>query len=167
MAAPRLRYPGGGLQFSWSPARGVVGEVLQRLRNSFENHSLVHGHLAWLAGRAAGRNWFTAACVLVRTAAFKEVGGFDERFFMYFEDVDLCVRLERAGWRLGEERRAVAHHAGGFVRNSDVDEIYRPSQLRYYRLHRPTWEASFIERRLRRRFGDAAVENWLALEADG
>ncbi len=167
LVAPRLLYPGGSLQFSWSPARGVVGEFLQQLRNSFEGHSWVHGRLAWAAGRVVGRNWFTAACVLVRTTAFREVGGFDERFFMYFEDVDLCLRFERAGWRLGEEPRAVARHEGGFSRNGEVDAIYRPSQLLYYRLHRPAWEAAFIERRLRRRFGDAAVDHWLGTEDCG
>jgi len=167
MAVPRLRYPDGGLQFGWSPARGVVGEALQQLRNRFEDRSWAHGWLAWMAGRVAGRNWYTAACVLVRTAAFRDVGGFDERFFMYFEDVDLCIRLENAGWRLAGVDGAVARHVGGFASNSEVDEIYRPSQLLYYRLHRPAWEAELVERRLRRRFGDAAVDGWLPVEHGG
>ena len=51
--------------------------------------------------------------MLVRAEAFQAVGGFDESFFMYFEDVDLCLRLEAAGWRLAQEPRAVVHHAGG------------------------------------------------------
>jgi GT2 family glycosyltransferase len=164
IAAPRLLYPDGSLQFGWSPARGVVGEALQQLRNRFESRRWAHGRLAWMAGRVAGRNWFTAACILVRAAAFRDVGGFDERFFMYFEDVDLCIRLEKAGWRLAEVGGAVARHVGGFARNSGVDDIYRPSQLLYYRLHRPAWEAEVVERRLRRRYGDATVEGWLQFE---
>jgi GT2 family glycosyltransferase len=100
-------------------------------------------------------------CVLVRAEAFRAVGGFDERFFMYFEDVDLCLRLEAAGWRLAEEQRAVVCHAGGVAGRSEVDDLYRPSQLRYYRLHRPQWESRLVERRLRRRCGDAAVDRWL------
>ena len=166
LVAPRLVYPGGGLQFNWSPARGVFGEFLQQLRNRFEDRSWAHGRLAWWVGRVVGENWFTAACVLVRSVAFREVGGFDERFFMYFEDVDLCMRLEAAGWRLTEERRAVVRHVGGFARDSGVDALYRPAQLSYYRLHRPAWEASFIERRMRRRFGDAVVNDWLGVESD-
>lgn len=161
LVAPRLRYPDGRRQFSWSPARGVLGEGLQRLRNGLEARAWVHGSLARGIGRLAGRSWYTAACVLIRSSAFHEVGGFDTSFFMYFEDVDLCVRLEDAGWRLVQEPRAVVTHVGGFRRNIAVDDLYRPSQLRYYRVHRPAWEAQLVERRLRRRFGDAEVERWL------
>ena len=163
LVAPRLRYPDGRRQFSWSPARGVLGEVLQRLRNGFEARAWVHGTVARGIGRLAGRSWYTAACVLTRARAFQQVGGFDTRFFMYFEDVDLCVRLEEAGWRLAQEPRAVVTHVGGFRRNTAIDDLYRPSQLRYYRVHRPAWEARLVERRLRRRFGDAEVERWLGI----
>jgi len=161
LVAPTLRYPNGRHQFAWSPERGVVGEAIQRLRNHFEDRAWAHGAAARAVSRLAGRLWFTAACVLLRTEAFRAVGGFDEGFFMYFEDVDLCVRLERAGWRLAQEPDAVAHHAGGFSRHPQVDEIYRPSQLRYYSLHRPAWEARLVERRLRSRYGDATVDGWL------
>lgn len=162
LVAPRLLYPDGRRQFSWSPERGVLGEALQQLRNPHEARAWVHGPAARLASRIAGPLWYTAACVLLRAVAFREVGGFDERFFMYFEDVDLCLRLRAAGWRLADEPAAVARHAGGFARHPQVDELYRPSQLRYYALHRPRWEQRLIARRLRRRFGDRAVDAWLA-----
>ncbi len=162
LVAPRLYYPDGRRQFSWSPARGVVGEALQKIRNGFEARSWVHGSLASVVSRAVGRRWFTAACVLVRAEAWQSIGGFDERFFMYFEDVDLCVRLENAHWRLAEEPRAAACHVGGVATKKRVDDLYRPSQIRYYRLHRPAWEQRFLERRLRRRFGDETVDRWMA-----
>ena len=43
--------------------------------------------------------WLSGSCLLLRGAAFDEVGGFDERYFMYMEDVDLGDRLGKAGWQ--------------------------------------------------------------------
>ena len=43
--------------------------------------------------------WLSGSCLLLRSAAFDEVGGFDERYFMYMEDVDLGDRLGKAGWQ--------------------------------------------------------------------
>jgi N-acetylglucosaminyl-diphospho-decaprenol L-rhamnosyltransferase len=43
--------------------------------------------------------WLSGSCLLLRRAAFEEVSGFDERYFMYMEDVDLGDRLGKAGWQ--------------------------------------------------------------------
>ncbi|MFT4028592.1 MAG: glycosyltransferase family 2 protein [Protaetiibacter sp.] len=56
--------------------------------------------------------WLSGAAFLVRAAAFREVGGFDESYFMYFEDVDLSARLGRAGWRMRYAPSAVVVHIG-------------------------------------------------------
>ena len=45
-------------------------------------------------------DWLMGSCLLLRTAAIAEVGGMDERFFLYFEDVDWCRRFWQAGWRV-------------------------------------------------------------------
>ena len=54
-----------------------------------------------------------AGAAVFRASAVRAVGGFDERFFLYLEDVDLGLRLRLAGWRCWYEPRAVARHAGG------------------------------------------------------
>src|ERR1039458_3235504 len=58
-------------------------------------------------------DWVTGACFLVRREAFSAVGGFDDRYFMYVEEVDLCWRLARAGWRTGYESLARVLHLAG------------------------------------------------------
>jgi GT2 family glycosyltransferase len=54
-----------------------------------------------------------AGAAVYRREALLAVGGFDERFFSYLEDVELGLRLRMAGWRCAWEPRAVARHAGG------------------------------------------------------
>ncbi len=58
-------------------------------------------------------DWVSGTCMLVRRTAFDAVGGFDEAYFMYVEDVDLCWRLWRAGWRVGYEPSARVTHTVG------------------------------------------------------
>lgn len=61
--------------------------------------------------RTAG--WLSGSCLLLRREAFASVGGFDEHFFMFFEDVDLGERLGRAGWSNVHVPAAVVTHVGG------------------------------------------------------
>jgi len=57
--------------------------------------------------------WASGACLLLRADAFQAIGGFDEGLFAHMEEVDLCWRLRRTGWRIGYTSRAVAYHVGG------------------------------------------------------
>lgn len=57
--------------------------------------------------------WLSGSCLLVRRNAFDQIGGFDEGYFMYFEDVDLGYRLGRSGWRNRYAPSAVVEHSGG------------------------------------------------------
>ncbi|MCA1821578.1 MAG: glycosyltransferase family 2 protein [Pseudonocardia sp.] len=57
--------------------------------------------------------WLSGSCLLLRRAAFESVGGFDTRYFMYFEDVDLGDRLGRAGWFNVYVPTAEVTHVGG------------------------------------------------------
>lgn len=57
--------------------------------------------------------WLSGSCLLVRRSAFSHVGGFDERYFMYMEDVDLGDRLGKAGWlSVYVPSAEVLHHKG-------------------------------------------------------
>ena len=58
-------------------------------------------------------DWVSASCWLARVDPLRRVGLFDPRFFLYFEDVDLCLRLRRGGWRLAVQPRARCVHRMG------------------------------------------------------
>jgi len=58
-------------------------------------------------------DWVSGACMLVRREAFNQVRGMDERFFLYWEDTDLCKRLAALGWRTLYYPAAEILHAGG------------------------------------------------------
>jgi GT2 family glycosyltransferase len=86
--------------------------------------------------------WGGAACVLVRRTAFEAVDGFDPRFFMYMEDVDLCARLGAAGFRLRYLPDAVAvHHWGASTAKSPTAMLRHAylSRIAYFDKHFPGW----------------------------
>jgi GT2 family glycosyltransferase len=58
-------------------------------------------------------DWIEASCVMLRRDAAEQAGLFDERFFMYSEDEDLCWRLRRSGWLICHTSRGNAIHHGG------------------------------------------------------
>lgn len=89
--------------------------------------------------------WLQGSCLLLRVDALRDVGGFDERFFLFYEDVDLSQRLVRAGWRLGVCPEATVVHQGhATVFRADIlDDTFRHglrSRYLYFEKHlgRPT-----------------------------
>ncbi len=77
-------------------------------------------------------DWVSGAAVWLRRSALDEVGGWDERYFMYLEDTDLCWRLRRAGWEVAYEPSAVIVHAQG------VSTSRRPYRM-LLEHHRSAW----------------------------
>ncbi len=87
------------------------------------------------SGTALGERtaeWLSGSCLLLRRAAFESVGGFDSRYFMYFEDVDLGGRLGRAGWLNVYVPTAEVTHLGGHSTS-------RVSELMLAEHHRSTY----------------------------
>lgn len=77
-------------------------------------------------------DWISGACVLLRKEALEQVGGLDERYFLYSEDVDLCLRLKGAGWKIYYVPEAGALHIGGHASGK------RPI-FSLYHAHRSMW----------------------------
>ncbi len=62
-------------------------------------------------GRGGAVDWVSGACMLIRRSALEAIGGFDEDYWMYWEDADLCRRLVNERWQVHFEPGAIVHHA--------------------------------------------------------
>lgn len=82
-----------------------------------------------------------SGCVmLLRTAALRAVGGFDEDFFLYFEDFDLSLRIAREGSLVFEPAMQVVHHGGYAARKGwDHVKLFVRSGIHFFRLHGWRW----------------------------
>ena len=116
IVGPRIEDPDGTLYPSARtfPALGdALGHAFVGLvapRNRFTRR---YRMLDWDHAVAARVDWVSGACMLVRRECFDELGGFDEAFFMYLEDVDLCWRAHRAGWAVAYEPAGRIMHVQG------------------------------------------------------
>jgi N-acetylglucosaminyl-diphospho-decaprenol L-rhamnosyltransferase len=69
--------------------------------------------------------WLSGACMLVDRERFESIGGFDEEYFMYFEDVDLGYRLGKAGWACVYVPAAAVFHAGAHSTSTESGRMLR------------------------------------------
>jgi GT2 family glycosyltransferase len=155
--APHLEGSQGERHFVWNPGAGFLAEAVQTVRNRYEHLDFAHDLPRQVLHGWLGRGWFTAACLLLRREAFEAVRGFDEAFFLYFEDTDLCLRLRGAGWELAYEPRARVVHDRSAVPAGGFTEIaYRQSQVHLYAKHRPRWEQRLLQAHLNRKYRASA-----------
>ena len=70
--------------------------------------------------QSPGWAWVHGSCFLIRRSALLALGGFDPDYFLYAEEVDLCLRARRAGWRITHAPAAQALHLG---QHSQLDDI--------------------------------------------
>jgi GT2 family glycosyltransferase len=87
------------------------------------------------------------SCLLLRRAALDQLSLLDERFFLYFEEVDLCWRLRQCGWRVLFVADATVTHLGGLSSKTDRRNAllhrYR-SLFAFYRKHYPKWQLPLL-----------------------
>jgi len=108
----------------------TLGYLLRRGWNRLVHHRSLHD---WAIDTPQSVDWVSGACLLVRRQAWEEVGGFDEAFFMYFEDVDLCLRIRHAGWQIMYNQRVGITHLGGA--SEPGRWLYYQSLEHFYRKH--------------------------------
>lgn len=119
IVAPRLRNPDGTTYVSGRPFPSVVdamGHAFVGLVWPSNPWSRRYLQTGWDREEKADVDWASGALLLVRRRTFDLLGGFDERFFMFMEDVDMCWRARQNGWRVAIEPRAGAVHVVGASR---------------------------------------------------
>jgi N-acetylglucosaminyl-diphospho-decaprenol L-rhamnosyltransferase len=124
--------------------------------------------------RAETAGWLNGSCLLVRTDAFRRVGPLDARFFIFFEDTDLGLRLHRAGWRSAVcESSRVVHHGHQTVSQSGVGAHMERQMLRsryiYFRKHHGCHTAALVVALVRMALGVRAAKAFLtgSITGDG
>jgi GT2 family glycosyltransferase len=114
---PQLRYPGGRLQSSRRRFPGLTTALVESTivqEWSPDNRILRRYYMVDTPDNATQDvDWVVGACLLVRREVYAQVGGLDEAFFMYSEELEWCRRMKDAGWRIVYLPTAtVIHHEG-------------------------------------------------------
>jgi GT2 family glycosyltransferase len=154
-AGPRLIDADGRPELSFGAMLGPLAELRQKVlvRGSQDGWPVVSGRVAKLTAQSRTVDWVSGACLLARRADVEGAGLFDERYFMYLEDVDLCAALRAAGRTILFAADAEVVHFRGKSRSSapgPTAAAYRASQVAFYEKHRPGW-APILRRYLKLR----------------
>lgn len=140
---PRLVDARGTPELSFGPMISPWGELRQKVRMAGARRGwrMAQRAIAELTSRPGERDWVTGACLLIRRDVLEAVGGLDERFFMYTEDVDLCAQVRRLGYTVQFEPSVTVRHLRGqsAATNPHTERLRRQSHLAFYRKHLPRW----------------------------
>jgi len=119
------------------------------LSKMFPNNSITRANIiTWRADDKTPMevDWVSGACMVIRREAMDTVGGFDERFFLYWEDTDLCRRVKKAGWNVVYFPGARVVHSVG--KSSDTRPAFAIFQFHKscFRLYEKyaSWPFSFL-----------------------
>jgi len=143
-AGPRLVDARGRPEVSFGPMLSPTAEIVQRLRVQMAARSSrwAQRYIDRLVSTERDVDWVSGACLLVRREAALAAGLFDERYFLYEEDVDFCSALRARGGRvLFTPRAEVVHLRGrssGSTRGGAATH-YDRSHVAFYEKHLPGW----------------------------
>jgi GT2 family glycosyltransferase len=106
IVGPVVTDESGRILATWGTRRSILEEFMQRWARARPRMPL-------------GRGYVSGAAFLIPRAIFIGLGGFDETFFMYYEDIDLCLRANESGILVKVEPRWRVRHVGGHAANAD------------------------------------------------
>lgn len=142
-----VRDPDGSIYPSARRVPGLVESLLHAFLSPFRIDnpwSRAYTMSGWDRHSERQVEWVSGSCVLLRREALDEVGVFDEGYYMYVEDVDLCTRLRQAGWEVRFSPELEVTHVGGTatVGRKEMTLEHSRSIYRYFVKHRSNgWRA--------------------------
>jgi N-acetylglucosaminyl-diphospho-decaprenol L-rhamnosyltransferase len=123
IAGPLIRNTDGSLQYSCREFPSIGTAFVHAFLGLFRGdnpRSVSYKKMSWDHAAEVEVDWVSGAFMGIRREALEQIGGFDEGYYMYVEDVDVCWRMWQAGWSVG------------FVPRGDVFHHHR-SMLRFHR----------------------------------
>jgi GT2 family glycosyltransferase len=141
---PRLVDESGRAELSFGPMLGPWSELRQKVlfRGQVNGAPLLSGLVERATRRPQSPAWVTGACLLVRRRDAEAVGLFDERYFMYTEDVDFCAAIRARGRQVRFTPDVEIVHLRGRSAAKDpaaTRNAYFRSRLAFYEKHHPLW----------------------------
>jgi hypothetical protein len=132
IVGPKLLNEDGSFQRSYGDFPTISAEREAKLASV---DTMNHMNTDILSNVPLKQDWVTGAALMIYREILLKVGGFDENYFMYFEDIDLCKRVSNGGYSIQYVPSVSMIHLGGKSYGNHRDNIsyeYRRSQLRYY-----------------------------------
>jgi GT2 family glycosyltransferase len=140
LAGPRLVNADGTLQSSCFPYLTPFNVLVLNTQLNRVLRLLPRYRPTWRGTPSRTDHWVKGAALAIRREAFDSVGGFDESYFMYAEELDLCHRLHRAGWEIHYAPEATVMHVEAASTNQNrhaMAERLFLSLEQFYRRHYP------------------------------
>jgi N-acetylglucosaminyl-diphospho-decaprenol L-rhamnosyltransferase len=146
LVGPKILNPDGSLEYSARSFPDHLTFLFNRyslLTRLFPGNRFSRRYLLtdWDHASVREVGWISGACMLARRAAVEQVGGMDEAFFMFNEDVDWCHRMKPAGWAVTYEPAAVVVHHIGASRSRVAARVIwgrHLGMIHYFHKHHPT-----------------------------
>lgn len=146
-AGPHTLNPDGSLQISCYPSPTLARELwfllhLDRLR-PYGSYDMA----TWSTSQPRAVDAVLGACLIVRRTILEQIGALDPAYFMYSEEIDLCYRIRRAGWRIYWTPQAkIVHYGGQSTRQEAASmfmQLYRSKVLFYRKNQGPLAAAAY------------------------
>lgn len=153
----------GSLQLSIASEISIAGEYKTRKQLKQSNSSQHREIIEQKFAQIQTVDIVIGAALFMRRSLFEVLNGFDETFFMYFEESDLCQRVRDRGWTILYTPEVSITHLGSYSVGKVSDRMrleYRRSQLYYYRKHRPFWEQILLRSYLMIKFTIATLKSF-------